>query len=205
MLVFSTRLPIKNEVQQEDCMKLFIKWVVESPHYPIDCIDYDFGSYKDFDYKNENVTFSVRHFKNNQVELSACRLENREDRAVWINDCIFLNEQGNKSLLIQLNCNLINYDSQLPNYHKPHIVHMFVEAKYCRDDAGIPISDTPIASDGEFYDVCVNIMNGTLDYSMPMVYISCDYWGKTEVSAVYLARQLAGVAHVFVEKTEKPL
>ena len=36
---------------------------------------------------------------------------------------------------------------------------------------------------------------------MPVVYISRDYWGKTAVDPKYLAHQLSGVAHVFVEKS----
>ena len=200
MLVFSTRLPLKDEITQEECLHLFIKWVIDSPNYSIDAVEYDVSSYKDFDCDYGNQTFSIRHYMDESIEISACRLENRESTAVWINDCIFLCENGNKSLLIQLNCNRTNFDTQMPKPHKPYIVRQFVESGYCKDDAGIPITDTALESDGEYYSKCVDIMNGTLTYSMPVVYVSCDYWGNTVISPTYLARQLSGVAHVFVEK-----
>lgn len=200
MLVYSTRLPIKNGIEQSNCMKLFIEWVTKSPHYPINSIDYDVNTRKDFELIEGNITFSVRHFENENVTISACRLENRESDAVWINDCIFLNENGLKSLLIQLNCNLTNYDSRMPKTNKPRIVRMFIDAGYCRDDAGIPVSDKPIEADGAFYETCVKVMNGTLNNTMPVVYVSCDYWGKTDIGVSYLAKKLSGTAHVFVEK-----
>ena len=103
MLVFSTRLPLKDEITQEECLHLFIKWVIDSPNYSIDAVEYDVSSYKDFDCDYGNQTFSIRHYMDESIEISACRLENRESTAVWINDCIFLCENGNKSLLIQLN------------------------------------------------------------------------------------------------------
>ncbi len=201
MLVFSTRLPLKEDTSKEDCMKLFIKWVINSPRYNIDNVNYDISSSDDFDCNYGEQTFSIRHYKDKDVEISACRLENREETAVWINDCIFLCENNSKSLLIQLNCNRTNFDAQLPHPHKPYIVRQFVESGFCKDDGGIPITDTPIESDGEYYNICVDIMNGKLSYSMPIVYVSCDYWDKTVISPVYLAKQLGGVAHVFVEKS----
>ncbi len=203
MLVFSTRLPLKDEITQENCMDLFVKWITQSPHYKIDSIDYDISSLADFDFSRENISFSFRHFKNDSLEISACRLENREEKAIWINDCIYLNENGNKSVLIQLNCTRTNFDTQLPYINKPHIVRSFVDAGYCKDDAGIPITDYPFDSDAENYELCVGVMNNTIPYSMPVVYVSCDYWNKTAINPNFIARKLSGVAHVFVEKDYK--
>lgn len=202
MLVFSTRLPLKDNITREDCLRLFIQWITESPNYSIDSedIDYDLSSCQDFDYTKDNLTFYIRYYKDNDTEILACRLENTEPTAEWINDCIFSCENNIKTLMIQLNCNRTDFDTQLPNAHKPYIVRQFVENGYCKEDAGIPIIDSPLESDTEYYDTCVGIMNGTLEYSMPVVYVSCDYWGNTAISASYLAKQLSGIAHVFVEK-----
>lgn len=203
MLVFSTRLPLKDTVTQEECLHIFTEWITESPHYPIDNITYDISSYTDFEVTKENITFSIRHIKSEKMELLASRFENREENAVWYNDSIFLCEGGVKSLLIQLNCNRTNYRTQLPRIHKPYIVRKFVESGYCRDDAGIPVCDTPIVMDEKYYDICVKVMRGEYENTMPIVYISCDYMGEYAISSEYLARQLSGVAHVFVEKNRE--
>lgn len=202
MLVFSTRLPLKDHIMPKDCLELFIKWITDSPNYSIDAEDikYDVSSCQDFDCIKDNLSFHIRYYKENDTEILACRLENMESTAEWINDCIFSCEGNAKSLMIQLNCNRTDFDTQLPNVHKPYIVRQFVESGYCKDDVSIPITDSPLESDTEYYDTCVHIMNGTLDYSMPAVYVSCDYWGNTAINASDLARKLSGIAHVFVEK-----
>ena len=200
MLVFSTRLPLRNDVTQEECLQVFIDWIIESPHYPITQIDYDISSHKDFDYKEKNITVSFRHFMNEEIEVSACRLINEEENAVWYNDCIFLVENDTKSLLVQLNCGRKNYNSPLPQIHKPYIVRKFVERGLCRDDAGIPVTDSPLGVESGYYTTCVEIMQGKHAYTMPAVYISCDYWNQTVISPEFLANQLSGVAHVFFEQ-----
>lgn len=203
MLVFSTRLPLKEEITSENCLQLFKEWVEQSPHYSISEIDYDVHSHDDFECGTGKILFSIRHFKNGQIELSACRLENHDSSAIWINDCIYVVENGVKSLLIQLNCNRTDFSTQLPPVHKPYIVRKFIEMGFCKNDADIPVTDTPIDADGSFYNICTEIMQGTYRYSMPVVYISCDYWGNHVISPQYLARQLSGVAHVFVEHSHE--
>lgn len=200
MLVFSTKLPLRNDITQETCLKTFIDWITGSPHYQIDTIAYDMSSHKDFDFTQDDITVSFRYYKNEHIELSACRLENREANAVWFNDCIFLNENGTKALLVQLNCNRTNFDVTLPPVHKPYIIRKFVEGGFCRDDAGIPVVDIQLEVESGYYDTCVQIMRGVHGCSMPVVYVSSDYWDGTVISPDYLAHQLSGVAHIFVER-----
>lgn len=199
MLVFSTRLPLKQEVSQEICLQLFIDWITQSEHYPITNISYDVSSHEDYHITEGEISFSISHYKDDKIELFACRLENNEINAVWINDCIFLQEEGAKTLLIQLNCNRFDFRTKLPLIHKPYIVRKFIEGGFCRDDASIAVTDSPIEVNDRNFDICAKIMKCEVNYTMPVVYVSCDYWGSTAISASYLARQLSGVAHVFVE------
>ena len=158
---------------------------------------------EDYDYSNDNITFSIRNYKDQKVEISACRLENREPNVIWTNDCIFLSEENSKSVLIQLNCTRKDFNTKLPVIHKPYIVRMFAESELCGVDNGISIGDIPIKVSEKNYDICVGIMEGTYSYSMPVVYITRDYWGKNAVSPLYLAQQLSGMAHVIDEETPK--
>lgn len=203
MLVFSTKLPLKPDTSYQTCIELFIQWITQSEHYPINSISYDINSRSDFTVTEGAITFSISYYADDQIELAACRLENREKDAVWVNDCIVLQQGDTKTLLIQLNCNRLTFNSQLPPIHKPYIVRQFVEGGYCGCDGSIAIGDIPIISDDATFDLCTKIMTGKANLTMPVVYISCDYWGGTAISAEYLARQLSGVAHVFVEKQNK--
>lgn len=199
MLVFSTRLPLKSNVTQKECIELFIKWIVESKHYPIYDIQYDPDSQEDYECTEGNITFSIRHYTDEKVILSACRLENKESESVWINDCIFVDENNEKSLLIQLNCGTTSYETELPYINKPYIVRLFIEGNYCRNDDDIPVSDMPFIVDEKYLDKCSDIMKGSSCNIMPVVYISCNYSNKTIISPQYMAKQLSGIGHVFYE------
>ena len=202
MLVFSTRLPLKRSVTQEDCIRLFMDWVINSPHYHMGDLEYDVTSREDFECTRGSVTFSIRHYRDEKAELSACRLENREEKAVWYNDCIFLREGEDPSLLIQLDCSRTDFDADLPRVKKPYIVRQCVEKGLCRDDGGIPVTGAPLMPEEEaLYPICTAVMRGEYAYSMPVVYVSCDYWGHTDVNPLYLAQQLSGMAHVFAEQS----
>lgn len=130
MLVFSTRLPLKEEVTNQDCMRLFIEWVKGSPHYQADTLYFDVDLHDDYDYTQDNITFSIRHYKDESVELSACRLQKRETNLVWNTDCVALTSEGKRSLLIQLNCNWVDFRIDFPQVHKPYIVKMCIEKGY---------------------------------------------------------------------------
>lgn len=199
MLVFSTRLPLKNSVSHDQCLKVFVDWIVGSPHYNIDGLDYNIDSKTDYDYSKGQISISFRYYSEGNTEVSACRLENKEPNVIWYNDCIFVNENGHKTVSIQLNCSRLSFNTPMPRVHKPYIVRQYIENGLCDIDGVLPVSDSACEVVGGYYNLCVQIMNGTLDYSMPVVYISCDSWGRTMINADSLAKELGGVAHVFVE------
>lgn len=203
MLVFSTCLPLRKNVVKSDCIELFIEWITKSPYYNIKNLNYNINSTDDFEYKNNNINFYIKHYKEAMLEISACRLEFNDEKALWISDCIFLLENGKKSLIIQLNCNRSDYKIKLPIVNRPYIVQKFIEKDYCEEDGNIPISDTPFESDFDYYHICVNIMKGMHSYTLPVVYISCDYYNQTIINPYYVAKKLSGVAHIFFEKSHE--
>lgn len=200
MLMFSTRLPVKAEITEQECRNLFIEWIKNSPHY--EASDIDANSHGDYQYENDKITFEIRHFHDESVELLACRLEYRESNARWYTDCIFSDEHEKKSILIQVSKETdYDYKRKLSQCRKPHIVKMLLEKHFCNLDGSLPITDTPISADENNYELYRDIMCGTLpDYEMPVVYVSKNYQGATEINTKKLAQELGGIAHVFVEK-----
>ena len=78
MLVFSTRLPLKDEITQEECLPLFIKWVINSPNYSIDAVE----KYKQIVFY-KNLGFSLDEIKKIQLatkeELQIVLQKKREE------------------------------------------------------------------------------------------------------------------------------
>ena len=61
MLVFSTRLPIRAEVTQQECLELFLEWLNGSPYYPTDEICFDVNSHDDYAYTKGAVSKWLKH------------------------------------------------------------------------------------------------------------------------------------------------
>ena len=200
MLVFSTCLPIKDSVSQEECVKLFVDWIKKSPHYEISINDSVYTKMTDCDFASTDnkVFFTIKFYKDERIEASACRLENREDTATWISDCIFINDNGKKSLLIQLNCNHTDFNKRRGKVNIPHIVKSFLLSGYIKDDSDIPIDEK--AHKVETHEeICTRIIKGSYSNTMPVVYISCDYWKNVPINPHRLAQSLCGLAHVYYE------
>lgn len=205
MLVFATKIPLKNTITKDECFQIFIEWIVGSPHYGIEkqeikCSNITITTLGEYTFSKGDVTIRFRYYKDEDVEILACRLEKQDGNTVWDTDNIFLNKNGKKVLLVQLNRTSQEFSLNKTTPRKPYIVGMVVDNGLCDDDAGIPIDGKPLDSDEEFYDVCVNIMQGVHLCSMPAVYISSDYSGKNIVNGEELAKALKGLAHVFVER-----
>lgn len=136
-----------------------------------------------------------------QFEILACRLTNTEKDALWVNDCIFINDKGKRSMLVQLECNNLQFKTKLKSPHKPHIIKMCLEKGYCGNDSGIPVVDMPLKAE-EYFDMCSSIMTGKSNNSLPVVYISYDLFNKPAADPRKLAQNLGGIAHVFIEQTK---
>lgn len=182
----------------QDCFDVFSEWVKGSPHYGIEQLDYDVSTGLDFDYQNDCALVSIRQFSNKQIQLLACRLQCADECAAYYTDCIFLNENSEKSLLIQLNRTQLNYDMKLPRVKKPYILRYVIDFDFDKEDAGIPVIDKPLNAE-KYLGICASVMNGTHSNTMPVVYISRDFRDEVAVDPMRLAQQLGGIAHVFVE------
>lgn len=59
MLVFSTRIPLKETTTRDDFLDVCIRWVVGSPRYVTEGLIYNALNQEDYDYSNDNITFSI--------------------------------------------------------------------------------------------------------------------------------------------------
>lgn len=200
MILLCTKLPIKEEFTKADCLELYSNWVLKSKHYNFKRIDYNINSYEDYELKDGNDAFSIKNFKDDKIDVFACRLETKIAETVWSTDCVFLQEKNEKFMLVELNCNRLDYNSNLPYAHKPYIIKNIIESNVCKKDCDIDISDKPLYVEESNIEVCAKIMNGQYGNLLPVIYVSLEKNSCWQVNPDVLAREMSGLAHVFVEK-----
>ena len=199
MLLFSTRLPLKESVTKEDIIELIREWITGSPHYGFANLEYTISD-GDKVFVSGNTTVSFKTFTDSKVDVLACRLEDREDNKCWQSDCIYIDKDGTKQFLVQLQRMVDSFTPRdLPSGNKPYIVRTCMKNGYCRNDGPFAIQSEYYIVEEGYVDTAVAVMNGTADYSLPVVYLSVGENGRTVVPPNYLAKKLGGVAHVLVE------
>lgn len=199
MLLLSVRLPLKDDFNVEKCFLLYKEWIIKSRYYKISEINYDCLSTEDFRVKSEAAVFEIRRYKDKNTDQFACRIEQNDKGSVWSTDCVYVNEGNHKFIVIQLNCNSCNYESRLPKPHKPYIVKKFMESGFCKEDIGIPISDKTVLINEDNLEMCASVMNDTYGNILPVVYVSLERDECWAINPDELAKDLSGLAHVFVE------
>lgn len=201
MIVFRTQLPLKNSITGSHCLELFLKWISEDHHCSICQIPYDLTYGCDFDYQKRHIQITIRHYKNGILQLSACRYLNMTGKVHWQSDCIYCSKNDQHWVLIEQRRLCSQPDDHTYRIRKPHIVRMLLENGFCTDDNGIPITDLPIDAGTPY------ICDGTIlkNTQLPCVLISCDSSGIYGVDCRYIAAQLGGMAHTFVQNNSEAL
>ncbi len=202
MLVFSTKIPLREEATRPQCIRLFIDWVVYSDRYPFEAKDfegYDVNGYENLDISKGGYTFSITFFKDDNLTLAACKLVTAKESEVWTTLNVAVCEKGAKFLSVQTHCSKRIFSAFLPKAKPPFTVKLFLRNNMYALDGGLPVIDKPIFMMPELIPVCGQIMQGKGKITMPVVYISHDYW-PLDIDTAGLAKELQGLAHVLVEQ-----
>lgn len=199
LIVFTTKLPLKKDIDYRTVFDVIKKWLMESPHYDIKEIKYDFEEELDIS-TSSNTALKILNTSVKEDKVFAVRFENYEEKAIWRTDCVFI--EKTHEFLIQLSCESKSYTTKLPKLHKPHIIKLLFEQNMVAETGIYPITDKPILlADENDIEKCAKIMLGESSTYLPVVYLSynsfCSFNYAVDPEAI--AIKLAGVAHVLVE------
>ena len=202
MLVFSTKIPLREEITRPQCVQLFIDWVVYSKRYPFvakDFDNYDVNGHENLDISKDGFSFSITFYKDDNLTLAACKLVTVNESEVWTTLNVAVCEKDTKFLSVQTHCTKKIFSASLPKAKSPFTVKLFLRNNMYALDGGLPVTDRPIIMTPELIPTCGQIMQGKGLIAMPVVYISHDYW-PLDIDATGLAKELQGLAHVLVEQ-----
>lgn len=201
MLVFTSKIPVINEMTKENFISLCSEWVYTSPHYHQIKIEYNLKK-EDYEISKENITCQFTHYEDNDSEVVAFRLKNIDDEKIWTLDIIFIIQSGGKFINVQNNLDSQEYHPQMPQNHKPNFIKKLIESGYGKQEDFFKIGDVPLVCDANSVDKCAEYMNGNVNKDIPMVYISKDY-DTYEVDTEKLSKWLSGMAYVVIESDKE--
>lgn len=197
MLIFSTKLPVKETFTKQKFFELVVRWNQDSPHHRIDGIEWDGGCrHRWGDMKNmleitEYDDVAAAHF-----------VQNEQFGVHWTTE--FILHAGRKEIGIYLSReateNTVYFHKE---FKPPYFLKLLMRENVLGADVGLTISGYPhsFGATADERQVLTQLCledDGT--FRLPVVYLTRDWFTEhCVIDESELARRLCGVAHVLVE------
>lgn len=158
-------------------------------------IDYEKKPRAEFKARRSSLKYDS--FSDGDFDFLAFWFSYEYDHRTWEVQIALRRTKRNVECFVSLNC-ILEKGASLPLISKPKIIDYLLRFQES-GDGNIKIS--PKAHIIENSDVfkAVNILNGSMKNSLPIVYLSCSL-GTHSLKPDYLAKKLFGVAHVYAEE-----
>ena len=197
MLLFSTTLEINDSLTKDGFIELVLEWNKNTPHESniIPGIEWD-GSHN-VRFGDENMFLEIQEYRNaNTIAVRYERVE--DDGIVWDTDYIMNFES--MEMTIQLDRSFLE-DSPMVDlkFSTPFFISLLIEKGYLKDDGELPMSKRPVFITEDNIQLISDVINGSVSYEYPVVYVSKNYDESDPVDVKKLASRLKGTAHVLVQ------
>lgn len=204
MITFTTQLPIQSHRSIVDLLDVARSWITGSPHTELIKSDLEKPLVDDLlevSYKDENV--KIIRADAEQAQLGGMRYTKNERRIRWVTDIVGVKTANDFWVSIQVSCDKSLPSQNLPAAKKPVIVKQIFEKLGVDTDGGMVTQNKAHYMKETDLGLAEEAINGTLENTLPIVYISAQSDDTLYVSAQILAESLAGMAHVIAEPSKK--
>ena len=199
MLIFSTKLYIKDELNNNLFIRKVLKWAGESPNYSFSELDWD-DDKEEFieESKDRAQTLTIMKYEESVI----VDLVNRDDKVIWTNDYVLTQRGGKKILSVQLYSETEDVSAKFPTtFNRPRLLKTIINDGYGDLDGDLDTGDKCLVISEDNLDIVKKIILNEKEYMMPVVYVTPTlHTSNFKLDYNELAKDLAGVAHVLVEK-----
>ena len=196
MLIFSTKLPVKQTFTKQKFFELVVRWNQDSPHHRIDGIEWDGGCrHRWGDMKN---MLEITEYD----DVAAAHFVQSEHGVHWTME--FILHAGRKEIGIYLSReateNTVYFHKE---FKPPYFLKLLMRENVLGSDGGLAISEYPqsFGATADEQQVLTQLcLEDAGAFRLPVVYLTRDWFTEhCVVDEGELARRLCGVAHVLVE------
>ena len=199
MLLFSTQLEISETLTKEAFVRLVIEWNQGSPHAENRIQGIDWKGEYNIRYGTDDLWLAIEEYRNQNT--IAIRYEKKErDGVVWDTDYVM--NFDDRKMSIRLDRSFLEEALTMDAaFSTPHFITLLIEHHYIEPDGLLPVLRTPSFIRADNVETLAGVINGTVKYRLPVVYVSKTANGGDPVEIRKLAGRLKGVAHVLVEES----
>lgn len=126
-----------------------------------------------------------------------------ENDELWTTDVVLNEKKHELQLRLAREKSIVSAEYN-QNFRIPYMFRKIIHDKLGGQDFGLPVSDEPIFIDENNLHLIANLTNNSQIYSLPVIYVSHPFTGDGyELDINELAKDMAGSAHVLVEKNSE--
>ena len=197
MLIFSTRLPVKDTLTKEKFFELVVRWNQGSPHDRIDGVAWNGGSHHRWG--NEVRMLEITEHD----EIAAARFVRNEAHGVnWSIEFILRTDRREIGIYLSREAteNTVYFHKE---FKPPYFLKLLMRENVLGSDGGLTISEYPhsFGATADEQQVLTQLcLEDAGAFRLPVVYLTRDWFTEQcVVDEGELPRRLCGVAHVLVE------
>jgi len=198
MIIFSTKLYVKNTLTDDLFVNMSIEWVKNSQNYSFGDLSWN----QQEEYYAESIdkmqTLTIIKYDNTVM----VRLINNDKKVQWTNDYVLTTRGDKRVLSVQLYRDTEDVSISLPTkFNRPKLLKDIMRDGYGDIDNNLETNDKCLIITEENIDIIKKIILDEEEYMMPIVHVTPQFRNSQFViNYDELAKDLAGVAHVLVDK-----
>ncbi|MFY2856572.1 hypothetical protein ACOTJG_21605 [Achromobacter xylosoxidans] len=200
MAHFSTEFPIDSKNTVEEVMRLACEWIAGSPHTKTqrsDLLDLPKEGERIVTIGDEQV--SLARAGGRDFEIGGLHYVRTEEGLQWTTAIVTFKTHEKQTLSIRTVCEALSTAARLPPPKKPYFIRQALNQLGGGTDGEIPVTDCPFRLGEDEAQVAADLILGTANNSLPIVYISTGFRGGHLIDPDELAKSVSGTAHVVVE------
>lgn len=201
MVKFSAAFPIAESANVGRILGMACDWVLGSPHTNLSSekvsslIFSDGEGYVEDDFEK----IYAANVSTKDIEMGGFRYVKIEEGIEWVTTIVATQTPSETLVSVQVGCEALDARKDLPRPKKPYIIKQILSEIGGGSDGRFLVCDKPVFLEKGQEDFAADIILGSLENNLPVVYVSAGFDGKPTVKSEKLAQRLSGSAHVVVE------
>ena len=198
MLLFSTKLKIRETMTREALIKLVIRWNQESKYERniIPGLNWD-GSFH-CRYVSDNLWLAIEEYK--PEKIVAVRFEKQEaDGSIWDTDYVMNFREGIMCIRLDRSYRADAVGIR-PKFSTPHFITLLEQKGYLAEDGALAVSREPVLLSEANMDLLADVIFQKQSFRLPVVFVSKRFCNEDPVDTAFLASRVKGAAHVLVQE-----
>jgi hypothetical protein len=205
MLVFASEFPLSNDFSTAKIMSICREWIISSPHYPwAHATNIGWESNEIRSSAIDGQTLDLGMHKNANTESIGLRhkwIEN--DSREWATEIACVVKPEYCWLSVKIYCEDFVPGLTPPNVKKPYILKQIFSSRGGGLDGCLVVQDKAHFLKTDDLEFAANLINGKLNFDLPILYVSSNFDGHPFIDVDTAARWLSGIAHIVVEPSRQ--